>query len=213
MSICSWSAVMIDDFVSPLASVSAAMGSDTKASITPSESSAATRMSMSPIVSRKRRRLPAYSARATLGSARIASRISAAMGNVRMIGIRRSSLWRPSRSIAVEIFSSDLAPRPGRVRSCCSATATLSCSTVSIPSSRRIASTVLGPSPGIRINSTRLGGYLSRSFSRPAKVPDATYSMIFSAVDLPMPGSACSSRIFMAASGAALSLTAPRARS
>ena len=72
-------------------------------------------MSMSPMVSRNRRRLPQYSILRTSGKAPKVATSSFATGIASMMGVRRCLPARPSRSIDLAIFSSLRAPSPGQV--------------------------------------------------------------------------------------------------
>ncbi len=136
-----------------------------------------------------------------------------ATGSTLMMGVRRSLPWSPKRSIALPIFSSDFAPRPGSSRSFCSAKAALRSSSVSTPRRSRNITTVLGPRPGMRVSSTNAGGYLARSCSSCSKVPVASISLILLAVLLPTPSSSTSSASDSSLTGLTASRTAPAARS
>jgi hypothetical protein len=57
----------------------------------------------------------------------------------------------------------------------------------STPSSRRIIVSVFGPRPGMRVNSSKAGGYFARSRSSLSTRPVATNSRILSAVEPPTP--------------------------
>src|SRR5436305_11409571 len=91
---------------------------------------------------------------------------------------------------AARIFSSDLAPRPARPRSCCDSAAAWSASPVVIPSSCQSRRAVFGPSPGSRMNVATSAGTSAFFFVSAWISPSSTTCTIFSSIVLPIP---CSS--------------------
>jgi hypothetical protein len=110
-----------------------------------------------------------------------------AVGRASNRGVRRSLPWRPRRSIARAIFSSDFSPSPGRSRSNLASSASLRPSTSTMPSRSRSIFKVLGPSPGTRVSSTNPGGYFSSQVLELAYGSRSWNSRIFSAIEFPTP--------------------------
>ncbi len=163
--------VSTEVLVSPLPITSRTVGIFTNASRTAAGSLEAATMSTSATVSRSLRRLPQYRARSTSGRAWRAATNSSAIGSATEIGRRSSGPDAAIRSIACCSFSSAFAPRPRSSRTRWLASAALSSSRFETPSSLRSRASVLGPTPGIRLSSTKAGGYLRRSDSSLAIVP------------------------------------------
>ena len=100
-------------------------------------------------------------------------------------------LGRPSAPAAraASTFSSALAPNPAASFSLPASAALRRSSIVSTPSSWCSARTRLGPSPGMRVISTRPAGIFAFSLSADGMSPSATSASIFSAIVFPMPAS------------------------
>ncbi len=176
------------DLRAPYPTTSRTTGSPTNRRITSSGSPVDTTMtSTSPMVSRKRRRLPMGSTSVTPGTVRSAATTSVATRVASRIGVRRSLPRPPRRSRAVRMFSSVFGPRPGRPRSAWASRAVRRSATPWIPSSSRSITAVLGPMPGIRVSSTNSVGKRARSSSNFAIRPVSTSSRIRRAVLAPTP--------------------------
>ncbi len=114
------------------------------------------------MVSLPRRRLPAYSSRSTPATWRRSSRRRRAIGRARPIGTRS---WPFSlKEIALRMFSTVFLPIRGR-EAIFSSGVFLRSSMLVMPSSCHEVLAALGPMPGMRSSSKRVGGTcLSRSW-------------------------------------------------
>ena len=144
-------------------------GSFVNASMTGPESLAATRMSISPMVERIRRRLPAGSAATTPFTFFNWAMICCASGQARPRGMRPER--RESASIPARIAASDFSPMPGRSRSLPALAAFSNCGSVVILSAFQIMPIFFGPRLGTLSHSARLAGTSFFSFSRNWSLP------------------------------------------
>ena len=110
-------------FDSPRPSTRSTKLIETSASITGPGSLAAATMSMSPIISEKRRSEPQYAACVTPGTSRRRSSTRSASGSAIQIGVRSSERSASRLATARASFSSDFAPKPSSSRTRCSASA------------------------------------------------------------------------------------------
>ena len=134
-----------------------------------------------------RRALPAISTRSQAGWSRSAAASASAIASA----FDRSSrgFGRPSApaASAASMLSSAFAPKPRRPRICSASAAFLSASSESIASSSNSLRAFFGPSPGMRVTSTRPGGNLALSLSADGIVPVSSSAPIFSSIVLPTP--------------------------
>ena len=174
-------------FVSPCTSTVETFGCSTSVSSTCRGSPAAHTRSMSPIVSSKRRRLPAARSAVMLGQRSRSAAISrSAAGIARAIGTR-SSLVRAAR-ISRRTLSAFFRPILGSSASCPASVAFSRSATVETPSSSLISLAVFGPMPGTRMTSRMPSGNSARSRSKYAMRPVVTSSVVLAAMALPTPG-------------------------
>ncbi len=185
------STVRTDALVSPCTSTSAAAGCSTNAAKIASRCSGpppqAMRMSMSPMVSLPRRRLPAYSIRSTPGSGRRSSTSSVASAWAVPMRVRWLAVSANLRFFCR--FSIFFLPKP--LSSANSPVASFASRSLSdsTPASCQSWATVLGPSPGTFITCGSPAGICAMSCWWSAIWPVSRNSTIRSAVPLPMPSS------------------------
>ncbi len=148
------SKVTTEDFFSPCPRTSATSGWPTSASMIGAGVVDSTRMSRSPMVSRNRRRLPAYSTRPASGSSASRATIRSARGIALAIGTRRSPSVSESRPIAFFRFSAVFSPMPGSSESFPLSMASFRPARSVTPSTSRSSWMPLGPRPGTRISSS-----------------------------------------------------------
>src|ERR1700691_3050273 len=189
-STCRPAAVRIEVLVGPEAITEAASGMPVSAAINGPESSAAARMSTSPMVSANRRSEPAGAHRWHPETAPITSTTRAAVSSATFSRTRPPAA--SSSSMPRSSFSSLLLPKPRRPASRPALIASRSSSGEPTWSSRYSSRARFGPSAGILVSWSTPSGICARSPSSSAKVPVSPISATFLAMALPTPGICCS---------------------
>ena len=184
-------------FVSPLASTFATSSRVRNASISLAGSFADARMSMSPIVSLPRRRLPAYATRSTNGRRPSSATIRSASGIASAMRTRPREL--SANAIASVMFAIVFAPMRGSFATAPESIASLSDARSTTPASTHSARAVFGPIPWIPSTSLSPGGTCARSSSSSDIVFFSANSCTFAAVDAPRPSIPFSSTTDIAA--------------
>ncbi len=185
-STCTPESITMLAFVPPAPRTRRTSGSFVNAPMILPASAPAARMSMSPIVSRMRRRLPAATAPLTPRSSSCAT-IFSTSGSASPSSIRR--LLALANSTALRNLSAFFAPMPGTPASFPLRAASANSSTVLMPSFSWTSAAVRGPTPGISIIRRTPGGTPFIASSSFSILPVVIAWTIFFSMPSPMPGS------------------------
>ena len=160
----------------------------------------ATTMSRSFTVSARRRALPASSTRSADGWSRSAATISSPTVSAFESSMR--ALGRPSApaASAARTFSSAFFPKPFTSLSCPLSAALRRSSIEFTPTWSWSSLARLGPSPGMRVTSTRPDGIRCFSLSADGIDPVSSSASIFSAIVFPTPASSAARPCFASSS-------------
>ncbi len=196
--------------VSPCAVTCVTSLNRTKAFAAAGASVDATRMSTSPTVSERRRKLPATSSCCTPGVARSAATSGRTYASASASGTRAACALSCARPRRIDCWMDG--PRPRSVASRPARAAFSSWPSVRTPSFWLMSRARLGPMPGIRSSVTRLPGVFFLSCSSSGSSPVRHRCSILPARSAPMPGRSSRRSPFFLSSDSTGALSVPTVR-